>query len=101
MVVLINSPCLDAACAEVAGEGCSESVQGEDALWAYEFDVAEQFVVVGMIAEWECRVCLESLAGTGIERPAGEDGGAAIGDAAQHCGARGARRAYEYAAGDV
>ena len=95
MVPFGESPCFDAAFAEVAGEGCSESVEGENPLRFDQIHIAQEIVVIGMIAEREGSVALIPIDRAGIQRPAGEDGQSSIANAADHGGTGGTWRADE------
>ena len=101
LVGLLQRPGLPAARTQVGGELAGRAVDEPHLARLHGLDGGEQFVVIGVIAEWENLVDLVAVACPRLQGPAAEQGGATGLQPAQGQAALGAGRADQDVTGSA
>ena len=101
LVFLTQGPRFDAPLAQIAREFRGESVQCQDALRIYQFDITHEVVVIRVIGERKRGVDLITIDRARLHRPAADHRYLFLADLLQHLGTDHVRRADQDFAGDI
>ena len=84
LIFLIQCPGFDAARSEIAGKLSGETMERKHSPWLYQFDVADQIVIIRVIRERKCSVDAVTIDGIWIDSPTADQGHASARDFFQH-----------------